>query len=178
MRRFNRVGARHYEDVKIVGGPTTRALIQRPPDIDRPGAEFTYPSPTLRVPVGSLVKSGQVVRIPSGDHYLVADHSATTDWVTHHLFRCDRQVPWGRFTMTADPVTKVMHQSPTPATLGNPWVMWERVRREFTDLTIRVSQETLLVAVGAQVELNDILNSMKVVRKSHALGVTIVELQG
>lgn len=177
MRRFSRVGGRLYEPVRIVGGPATRAIIHRPPEIDHPGAEFAYPSFTCRVQHTSLIRAGQVLRLPSGDHYLVAEHSATIDWKTFHLFRCDRQVDWQQPTPTLDPLTNL----PKAAGLSEPvrlWVMWERVRREFTDLNLRVNQERHLVATGADVELGHHIEGMRVDRISHALGIKILELQG
>lgn len=176
MRRFNRVGATHFEPVWIEGGPKSRAILQRPPDIDRPGQEFAYPSPTLRVPPNSLVKSGQVIRTQAGMRYLVADHSATVDWVTHHLFNCDRQVDWATQTVTKDPVTGLekVRGTTDPVQI---WVMWEKVRREFTDLNIRVNQETHLMLTGEDVKMNDLINGLKVVRVNRALGVNVVEIQ-
>lgn len=177
MRRFNRVGTFAYEPLRIVGGPVTRAIIQRPPDIDRPGAEFTYPSPTLRVPHGSLVRTGQVVEIPGGDKYLVADHSRTIDWITHHLFRADRQVTWSRIGTVTDTRTG-LEKNDVPNDLGSVWVMWEKVRREFTDLNLRVDQENHLVATGADVQEDDLIAGMTVRRVNRALGIKIVELLG
>lgn len=177
-RRFQRVGTGMFEPVQIEGGARTRAILQRPPDIDRPGAEYTYPSPTLRVKPDSLIQDGSVIRTQAGVRYLVAGHSATLDWVTHHLFRCDRQVTWARYTSTTDPVTQLQVTPATPTTIGFPWVMWEKVRREFTDLTLRVDQENHLLATGENVQLNDVIEGMTVKRVNRALGVTIVELQG
>lgn len=177
MRRFRRVGTGLFEPVQIVGGPRSRAIVQRPPDIDRPGAEFAHPTLSCRVPRDSLVKTGQVLELQGGDRYLVAEHSATIDWQTHHLFMCDRQVVWSRPTKTLDPVTR-LPKTGEPAEIARIWVMWERVRREFTDLTVRIDQETHLVATGAEVLPNDRLDGMLVKRVNHALGIQIVELQG
>lgn len=178
MRRFSRVGTGRFEPVQIMGGPKSRAIVQRPPDIDRPGAEYAHPTLSCRVAHNSLVNTGQVVRLQGGDHYLVCDHSATIDWRTHHLFMCDREVDWKRPAEVIDPLTKLKKQSGPPVELGTMWVMWERVRREFTDLNIRIDQETHLVATGAAIEIDDTLAGMKVKRVNRALGVNIVELQG
>lgn len=176
MRRFNRVGARAFEPVRIVGGARTRAIIQRPADQDRPGVEFVYENLTCRVLPNSLMTSGQVIIPPDGQHYLVADHSSTVDWVTHHLFRCSRQVTWQRSGLGVDTLTGLTKAQGSPTTLGTPWVLWQRVRREITDLTIRIDQEAHLVATGVDVQPEDTLNGLRVKRVEIALGVRVVEL--
>ena len=176
MRRFSRVGSKLFEPVQIVGGPKSRAIVQRPPDIDRPGVEFNYPNLTCRVHHDSLIKSGQVISM-AGCYYLVADHSSTVDWVTHHLFRCDRQVSWARISTTTDPVTGV-ERNTSPSSQGTLWVVWNRMRREFVDLNIRIAQETHMMVTGANVLLDDTIDGMTVKRVSQALGVKVVELQG
>lgn len=178
MRRYDRAGHSLFEPVQIVDGPKTRAVIQRPPEIDRPGAEFSHPTMTCRVRRGSLVKPGMVLRLPSGDHYLVANHSATFDWVTFHMFRCDRQVTWTRPASTTDPLTGLPRKTGTPSLIGRPWVMWERVRRQFEDLNLRVAQEQHLFATGIDVQIEDLIDDMRVTRINTALGIKIVELQG
>lgn len=175
--RFSRSGSRLYEPVQILGGPTSRAIVQRPPDIDRPGAEFTHPSLTCRVRHGSLISTGQIVRLQGGSNYLVTNHSETADWVTHHLFRCDRQVTWTRLTTTVDPLTQLPKAS-SPTSLGEIWVLWEKMRREFTDLSMRIAQENHLMVTGADVQLDDLIDDMRVKRVNRALGVNVVELQG
>lgn len=174
MRRFTRVFS---EPVQIIGGPKTRAVVHRPPDIDQPGAEFSYPSLTCRVKPKSLIDAGQVLRLQSGDHYLVADHSATVDWTTFHLFRCDRQVAWARPNTAIDRLTGQQKAAP-PLALGTLWVMWEKVRREFTDLSLRVANERHLVATGADVLVGDTITGLTVDRVNQALGVKVVELKG
>ena len=178
MRRFRKVGLGAMEPVQIIGGPRTRAIIQRPPDMDRPGAEYKHPNVTCRVDHASLIQSGQVIRTPGGEHFLVTDHSKTIDWRTHHLFMCDREVTWARPTTTTDTVTRLPRQGATPTSMGTLWVMWERVRREFLDLNVRISQETHLIATGADIHRDDLLDGMKVTRVDRALGVQIVELMG
>lgn len=178
MRRFSRVGTMAYQPIQIVGGPSTRMIIQRPPDIDRPGSEFAAPSLVGRVAHGSLVRAGQVIRAPGGEHFLVANHSVMGDWRTFHLFHCDRQVAWSRWEKRTHPVTGLEIQDDKPTDLGMIWVMWEKVRREFTDLTLRVDQETHLVATGSDVKEQDRINGMTVSRVNVALGVNIVELKG
>lgn len=177
MRQFSRVGSKLFEPVRIVGGPKSRAIVQRPPDIDRPGVEFNYPNLTCRVHHNSLIHSGQVVHLAGGGYHLVADHSETADWVTLHLFRCDRQVSWKRLSSSTDAVTGV-ERNTTPTTLGTPWVVWNRMRREFVDLNIRIAQETHMLVTGENMQLGDLVNDMTVKRVSHALGVNVVELQG
>lgn len=177
MTRFSRAGSRLFEPVWILNGPTTRAIVQRPPDIDRPGAEFTHPSLTCRVRRGSLLRTGQVVTLQGGSNYLVTNHSETADWVTHHLFRCDRQVSWSRVTTTIDPLTQ-LEKSSGSSPLGNVWVLWEKMRREFTDLSMRIAQENHLMVTGADVQLDDLIDGMRVKRVNYALGVNVVELQG
>lgn len=177
MRRYNKAGHAFFEPVQIVDGPRTRAIIHRPPLIDRPGAEFSHPAMTCRVPLSSLIHAGLVVRLPSKDHYLVADHSATIDWRTFHLFRCDRQVTWKRPSAATDALTG-LPKAGAPTTMGTPWVMWERMRRELTDLNLRINQEQHLMATGANLQLGDLIDGMRVTRINTALGVKVVELQG
>lgn len=174
---MGRIGKRFITSVKIVNGPHTRAIVQRPPDIDRPGTEYRYPALTCRVERDSLLRSGHVVQLPSGDYYLVADHSKTIDAHTHHLFRCDRQVVWSRATTIDDPLTGLPRSDERTVLADDLWVMWERVRREFADLNPRIEQETHLLATGADVQLGDLINDMRVKRVNTALGVKILELE-
>jgi hypothetical protein len=166
------------EPVSIVDGPQSRAIVQRPPEISRPGAEYATPSFTARVRPDSLVLPGQVLQLGGGDHSLTAIHSATADWRTLHLFRCDRQVRWERPVPITDTLTGLARAGAPPALMkADLWVMWERVRREFTDLNIRIAQERHLVATGADVQLGDLINGSTVDRVSDAMGVNILELK-
>lgn len=168
--------SRLQERVQIVGGPLTKAVIHRASDNDQPGVEFAHPKVTCRVKPRSLIQSGQVVKTEGDDHYLVCDHSATGKYVTHHLFRCDRQMVWTRPGTTTDTLTGLTRASGPPTAMGTLYVMQERVRREFTDLTLRISQEQAVVATGAAVEIGDMLDGRLVARLSFALGVRILEL--
>lgn len=177
MREFNRINTKFYEPIQIVGGPPTRAIVQRPPDIDQPGVEFAAPSLTLRARPESLLQAGQVVRTKGGEHYLLAKHNATGDWKTLHMFWCDRQVSWTRPGSTVDPLTGLT-KTGTATNLGPIWIMWERVRREFTELALRVAQERHLAATGYDVRIGDVLNGMTVDRVNDALGIKVLELRG
>ena len=61
--------------------------------------------------------------------------------------------------------------------MGTIWVMRERVRREFVDLTMRLSQERHLVAAGADIHTGDFLNGTIVDRVGTYLGIAVLELQ-
>jgi hypothetical protein len=176
MLPLTRVGDRFNEPIKIVGGPKTVGRIQRS-DGGEPGAEFALPKTNLRVNRRSLIRAGQVVQAPGGDHFLVAEHSETGEYRTHHLFPTDRRVEWTRQTVKIHPVSKQQVGSGKEE-LGTLWVMWERTRREFMDLSIRIAQENYLIATGADVQLGDYIDGKLVKRVNHALGVRILELQG
>ena len=177
MREFNKINGIFYEPIKIIDGPDTRGIIARPPDIDQPGVEFAAPSLTLRVQRDSIAKAGQIVRTRGGEPYILAKHNETADWRTLHMFWCDRQVVWNRPGSTTDRLTGLKTAGPaTPQ--GTIYVMWERVRREFTELALRVSQERHLVATGADVQIGDTLDNLVVDRVSNSLGVRILELRG
>ena len=176
MRRLKQAADRFFETVHVEGGPTTRAVIKRPSDNDQPGVEFASPRLTARVMLNSLLKSGDVIRVADAERYLLADHSSTPEYRTHHMFPCDRQVPWTRKVEVIDPVTKLKKSDGQPVLIGNIWVMWERTRREFMDLSIRVAQESALVDTGADVKLGDLVAGMKVKRVNEALGIRILEL--
>jgi hypothetical protein len=177
MREFKRIAGAFYEPIKIIGGPDTRAIVARPPDIDQPGVEFAAPSLTLRAQRDGLLRAGQVVRTQGGEHYILAKHNETVDWRTLHMFWCDRQVVWTRPGTTTDRLTG-LKVAGTSTPQGTIYVMWERVRREFTELALRVSQERHLVATGADVKIGDALDNMIVDRVSNSLGVRILELRG
>jgi hypothetical protein len=176
--RISKTDERFFEPVQIIGGPKTRAIVQRPSQVDQPGLEFAHPKLTCRVRRDSLVKSGQVITIQGGANYLVCDHFSDQDWRIHHLFRCDRQVDWTRPQVGVDPLTKLERAGGQQELLGTIWVMWERVRREFVDLSLRISQEQYTIATGAPVQINDYIDGKKVDRVASALGVTIAVLQG
>lgn len=177
MRRLNAAGDRFYEPVQILGGPKTRARVQRAEDGDRIGAEFALPKTTLRVGKNSLIHAGLAVRLAGGDIYLVAEHSETAEYRTHHLFPADRRVSWTRMTTKIHPVTQ-QKTNDVPQDRGMIWVMWERTRREFMDLAIRIAQDSYLVATVADVQLGDFVDNKRVRRVNEALGIKILELQG
>lgn len=177
MRNLTRSGDRFYEPIQIVGGAKTRAVIHRASDGDQPGAEFSTPKTTLRVKSGSIIVPGMVVITPGGEHNLVAEHSQQGDYKTFHLFQTDRKVTWTRQTFVTDVISKQKKAGP-PTVFPDIWVMWERTRREFMDLTIRIAQESYLVATGADVHLGDYVDNKQVKRVSQALGIRILELQG
>lgn len=177
MRSLAGVGDKFYEPIRIVGGARTRARIQRTSDGDQPGAEFSLPTTTLRVDRKSIIQSGMVVQLPGDELFLVADHSQTGQYRTHHLFPADREVTWTRRKTKADPVTKLT-QPDGEDDLGTIWVMWERTRREFMDLSLRIAQENYLVATGAAVAIGDYVDGKLVRRVSLAMGVRVLELQG
>jgi hypothetical protein len=151
-------------------------VILHPSDNTDPGIEFAYPKITLRVGRQSLVRAGDVVHTDGG-YFLVATHSNTEDYNNFHLFRCDRQVTWTRPATKLDPVTKQKVADGAPVTMGTPWVMWERNRREYADLPIRFNQETTLSATGSLVQIGDFLNGVRVSRVNEALGIRVLELQ-
>ena len=177
MREIFPTSTRTQETFRVLGGPRLVGRIHRPSDTDRPGVEFATPKTTLRVSNRSIVKPRMVIETPGGDKYLVADHSRQKDYNTYHLFETDRQVEWKRGQTVQDPVTK-RDIAVSPQTMGTIWVMWERARREFMDLNIRVSQDSSLIATGADLQINDTVDGMIVRRVSQALGVTVAELQG
>lgn len=168
--------SRLQERVQIVGGPLTKAVIHRASDNDQPGVEFAYPKVSCRVKPGSLIRTGQVLKTQGEEHFLVCDHSATPKYVTHHLFRCDRQMVWTRPGTATDALTGLQRATGAPIAMGTIYVMQERVRREFTDLTLRISQEQAVVATGSPVQIGDMLDQRRVARLSFALGVRILEL--
>ena len=176
MRHLGQAGERFYEPIQIIGGAKTRARVQRSKDGDQPGAEFALPKTTLRVDPRSIIRNRMVIQVRSGDKFLVGEHSATTEYTTHHLFPVDRQVSWTRPTTRIDPVSKVKVTS-TPEQKGMIWVMWERTRREFMDLSIRIAQENYLVATGADVQIGDYIDGKIVRRVALALGIKVLELQ-
>ncbi len=177
MRHLGQAGNRFNEQIQIIGGARTIARVQRQQDKERVGAEFAYPKTTLRVMRNSIIKAGMVVQLPGDELFLVASHSATGEYRTHHLFPTDRRVSWSRPRTKVHPITKLVETDGLDE-LGDVWVMWERTRREFTDLTLRVAQENYLLATGADVELGDYMDGKLVKRVSLALGIKIVELQG
>src|SRR5690606_17323560 len=132
-------------------------------DGDRIGAEFALPKTTLRVYRNSLIKTGKVVQLQGGDFFLVTDHSETAEYRTHHLFPTDRKVSWERSTTRTNPVTK-LPETTGLSTQGQIWVMWERTRREFVDLALRVGQESYLIATGADVQIGDYIDGKLVKR--------------
>lgn len=178
MRTFGTGPGRFTETIQIVGGPKTRASIQRADIADNPQVEYAFPKISCRVQLNSLLTAGKVIRLQGGGYYISADHSATSDYRVFHLFRCDRQVVWARKTVTTDILTGLPKAMGEPIQIGPQiWVMWERVRREFADATIHMNIQNNLLAVGEPVQLGDYVNGKIVMRIDTALGVRIVELQ-
>jgi hypothetical protein len=178
MRALTGVGDRFFEPVQIVGGPRTRVIIHKPADVDNPADTFISPHFFARVKKNSLVKPGMVLFVPRiGDHFLIASHSSTQDFHTYNMFQCDRLVDWESPTNAIDPLTKLPKGDGSSELVGQIWVMWQRVRREFEDLNLRVAQERNLIATGADVQLRDTINGQVVDRIDTALGVKICELR-
>ena len=166
------------EPVQIVGGPRTRASIQRANLTDNPQVEFAYPKIVCTVRTNSIIVAGMVLLLAGDGYYLAAQHSATAAYRVYHLFRCDRQVAWTRQVVSTDLLTGLTKASTgEPQPLGTLWVMGERVRRQFKDSAMSFSAGNTLVATGADVRLGDFLDGQIVKRRSLALGVNIVELQ-
>lgn len=179
MRKLARSQGHAVEPIEIVGGARTRGIVHRPGDNDQPGAEFALPKTTLRVLSNSIVKLGDVIKTRAGERYLVANHSRTVDYITYHLFETDRAVSWEREAFNVNPVSKQRQSlGRQPVQAAPIWVMWERARREFMDLNIRIAQETYLLATGEDIQLGDFLDGKLVKRVSNALGIKVVELQG
>lgn len=177
MRTFKTGSGRFFEDVQIVGGPKTRATIQRANLTDNPQVEFAFPKISCRVPLDSLLVAGQVVRLKGDGYYLTADHSATDDYKILHLFRTDRQVVWARKIEQTDVLTGLPKSGGEPTPIATIYVMWERVRRQFTDTAAHFNAEQMLIATGSPVEINDFIDGKIVKRATTALGVRILELQ-
>lgn len=177
MISLKSVGSRFNEPVRIVGGPKTYARIQRASDGGAPGVEFALPKTTLRVRPSSIITAGLVVELPGGDKFLTAEHSETAEYRTFHLFQTDRRVSWTKPNTRLHPVSKQPVGNGSES-MGMIWVMWERTRREFMDLSIRIAQENYMVATGAEVEMGHYIDGKMVKRVSHAMGVRVLELQG
>jgi len=170
------MNSRMYETVRILGGPKTKVILQRPSDKTDPGIEFAYPRVLMRVKPQSIVKSTDIL-VFDGSHFLVADHSHNPDYRTHSLFECSQYVPWTRPAGSIHPVTGLETRDDQPTSLGSLWMVWQRQRREFADLPIRINQEVYLSLTGAAVELGDYVGGIRVTRVNHSLGVRILELQ-
>lgn len=178
MRSFKGVGNRFQTTVKIVGGPTTRMIIHRPSDQDNPSNNFLVPHFMGRVQKDSLIQPGNVVYIPDYQkHYILGHHSSTADHRTLYMFLCDRQLSWKRRATEVDLTTRLPREL-APVELGTPWIYWQRERREFTDLNLRVTNERYIALTNEDVELRDSLDGKTIDRIDEVYGLKVLEIQG
>jgi hypothetical protein len=176
MRSFLTANDRFFKTVSILGGPTTRAVILPASDTPVLNDQFLAPKQVLRVRPDSLIKSGQVI-VYKNAHYLVGDLSTSTDWVSHFLLPCDRQVAWTRANTTTDPTTGLPMSSGTAGTIGTPWVYWERVLRAPYDQDTRLPNIDYIVATGENVQKTDLVAGRSIVRYDRSLGLLILGLK-
>ena len=175
MRQF-RGSDRFKERVGILGGPRTFGTFIHASDTSNPGQEISAPRMTLRVPRNSLVTPGQCI-LGAGAYYLTGRATQTPDYQTLTLFEADRQVRWTRTTTKIDPVTKQQVADGDPTFMGNIWVLWQRLKREFKDAAIHMEQDTLMTMTVSPVLAGDYLDGIRVKRIDSALGLWVLELQ-
>lgn len=145
------------------------------------GYDFSFPRRILRLSADCPVKTLDVIRDVMDRWYLVADHDGSfayniVEYRSHMLIPLNKNVSWQRETTTIDPLTK-REKSAGVQSLGNQWVLLERVNREMADSTMRVKEETLMCFTSAEVKLNDIVDNMVVKRVNIVRGVYLAELQ-
>ena len=145
------------------------------------GYDFSYPRRLLRVSADCQVKTGDVIRDVMERWYLVADHDGSfaynvIEFRTQMLIPLNKNVAWEREATVIDPLTK-RAKSTGKQSLGNIWVLLERVNREQMDGTMRVKEETVTCFSAAELKLNDIVDNMVVKRVNIVRGVYLAELQ-
>lgn len=176
MRSFLTAGDRAFKTVQILGGPRTRAIIHPASDTPTLNDQFLFPKQLMKVKPGSLIKAGQVI-VYNGEHYLAGELASASDWQTFVLFHCDRQIAWTRPTTGTDPTTGLAQSSGEPATVGNPWVYWERVLRAPYDEATRLPNIDYIVATGENVLQTDLIAGRTIVRYDTSLGILILGLK-
>jgi hypothetical protein len=170
-----RYSDRLFEPVQIVGGPGTRAIIQRPVESGQPTREMAETRTFARTLANTLIRVGDVLRV--GDqHYLAADHPSTGRDKVFRLFPADRLVSWERTGTIVDPLTQ-RPKGTGPVDMGDIWVVWDMITREPFDLNIRIGDQKHLVITGADVHDGDLLDGETVKRVNTALGLRVLEVQ-
>ncbi len=142
--------------------------------------DYYPPRQILRVHPTTPVAAGEVVVGPNLqwfilgalDHALSGDHSI---YMSFQLFPVTHTVVWKRDVVQVDPLTKLPRSTGKPATIGTLRVLMETVNREAA-AGPNGREEIKRVVTGAAVELNDMIDGMKVKKLNVSRGIRILEL--
>lgn len=142
-----------------------------------PAYTFVNPRRILRTPFVTALRTGMVLRSPSGEVYIVGENGASdspqgTIWQSWRLFEASGQFTWKRRTMLVDPVTHLDREG-AEEDKGLIWVAIEPLDREAPDRRLRLSFEQDRFICGADIKSDDIINGKKVVRIDRVLGIKL-----
>lgn len=179
MPNLARLNDRFMIKMSVVEGGqgTVMGLLTETDQTQIPAYTFVNPRRILRTPLVTAVKTGLVLRSPSGEVYIVGENGASdtpqgTIWQSWRLFEASGQFTWQRRTTIVDPVTRLEREGQT-VDMGLIWVAIEPLDREAPDRRLRISFEQDRFITGAPIASDDIVNGKKIVRCDRVLGINL-----
>lgn len=181
MRLLSARHSRRFEQkvIREKDGVETTMVIRPASESDQPNFEMSAPKLIGRVKNNSLLKTGDVIRVagPNPQRFLMTNHGSTEGYNVHKLFECNKKVLWERKSTVIDPLTQLEKETGY-VEQGTIWVLWQNLRREKPDYSMRIEEESRLVVTGEDVRFDDRLDGQTVKRlNSDVLGLNLLEVQ-
>lgn len=156
-----------------------QGVLTEPNQGETPSYQFNLPRRLLRVPQTLPLKSGSLLKSDGGSIYMVGDHGDAESYRgvlfrTFRLFEADRQLEWLQRGKGVDPVTRLPRDTGL-VSKGMIWGAYEPSPEMF-DRQVRVSFEQARWITTADVQLDDVVDGMKVARVDIQLGLRLVNL--
>ena len=162
----------------IEGGVgTLHGVLSEAEQNSQPTYVFANPRKVLRVPSGSMVKTGMVLETPHGEKLLVGENGPSenkqgTLWLSFRMFLVTHQVKWQRRAFATDPVTQRPRDIGVTL-MGNPWMVVEPLDREANDSKLRHSFEVVRFVAGAEILADDLIDGHPVTKADSQLGLRV-----
>lgn len=139
--------------------------------------DYFYHRQILRVEPNLPKLAGQVILDHIGQHFLLGALDTTVHYVSYQMYLCTDIVTWRRETAVVDTLTGLQKSvGEAPVGPGQFWGLVELLNREVSSRNIKAAEETKRVLTGEPVQLNDVVNGMRVKKINMSHGIRVLEV--
>jgi hypothetical protein len=179
MVSLKTVGKRFEVTFTVIEGGSgiVTGILSETDQNSQPSYVFVQPRHVLRTLPLTAVKSGMVLRAPSGAPFIVGDNGPSeqhigTLWQSFRLFEPTGQYLWQRRTKVMDPIAKQYKEGPLQP-MGTIWAALEPLDRTQDDREMRVTFPQQRLITGAAVKVDDLVDNRAVTKVDKQLGLAI-----
>lgn len=153
------------------------ATVSETEQSSQPSYVFVRPRHVLRTTLPTALKTGMVLRSPSGALFIVGDNGPSetregTLWQSYRVFEPTGRYLWQSRTKVLDPITKVEGEGPL-VNRGYVYAAVEAMDRLQSDREMRQSFDQVRFITGAAVKDDDLFDNRRVTKVDRQLGLAI-----